>query len=59
MVEIENITPAEKDGRYEFVIHYSGQEHVCRVEKVQNKLHVEIDNGTKAELSVANDGTIT
>ena len=59
MIDIEDITPAEKDGRYEFVIHYSGQERICRVEKEQNKLHVTIDNGTSAELEIANDGTIT
>ena len=59
MIDIEDITPAEKDGRYEFVIHYSGQEHICRVEKEQNKLHVNIDNGTNAELQIGSDGIIT
>ncbi|RCH53762.1 hypothetical protein DJ568_16115 [Mucilaginibacter hurinus] len=58
MIESGNISPAEKDGRYEFRIYYSEQERLCRVEKEQNTLHVSIDNGTEAKFQINNDGTV-
>ncbi|RVU00332.1 hypothetical protein EOD41_12675 [Mucilaginibacter limnophilus] len=54
-----DITPAEKDGKYEFTISYSERELTCYVEKEQNKLHVTIDKTLHAELVINNDGSIT
>jgi len=59
MIDSQDTTPAEKDGKYEFKLFYSEREVTCRVEKEQNKLHVNIDDNLDAELQINNDGTIT
>jgi len=59
MIDSKDTTPAEKDGKYEFQINYSGRDLACRVEKEQNKLHVFIDNNINAELEIQDDGTLT
>ncbi len=59
MIDTQDITPAEKDGKYEFKIFYSGREVVCRVEKEQNILHVKIDDNLNATLKINADGSIT
>jgi hypothetical protein len=59
MIDTEDITPAEKDGKYEFKIFYSEREVVCRVEKEQDTLHVNIDNGINATLKINADGSVT
>lgn len=59
MIDTNDTTPAEKDGKYEFRINYSGQEVSCRVEKEQQLLHVHIGNNLDAELKINNDGTIS
>ncbi|MET3978542.1 hypothetical protein ABIB62_001111 [Mucilaginibacter sp. UYP25] len=58
MIEEKDTTPADKDGKYEFDIHYSGREVPCRVEKAQNKLTVHIDDNIEAELTVQEDGCL-
>lgn len=58
MIEEKDTSPADKDGKYEFNMHYSGREVPTRVEKVQNKLNVVIDNGIEAELTVQEDGCL-
>ncbi|HEK21685.1 MULTISPECIES: hypothetical protein [unclassified Mucilaginibacter] len=58
MKEDKDTAPAEKDGKYEFDIHYSGRELHCKVEKEQNKLSVQIDNNINAELTVQEDGCL-
>ncbi|GAA4319885.1 hypothetical protein GCM10023149_18840 [Mucilaginibacter gynuensis] len=55
---MNEITPAEKDGKYEFKINYSERELNCKVEKEQDKLHVSIDDNINAELKINNDGSI-
>lgn len=59
MTDTQDITPAEKDGRYEFKIFYSEREVTCKVEKEQNTLHVTIDNGINATLKINTDGSVT
>jgi ankyrin repeat protein len=59
MIDSQDKTPAEKDGKYEFKLYYSEREVTCRVEKEQDKLHVAIDNNMDAELQINEDGTIT
>ena len=59
MMDTQDITPAEKDGKYEFKIFYSEREVVCRVEKEQNILHVIIDDCINATLKINADGSIT
>lgn len=59
MIDPQDTTPAEKDGKYEFQLFYSEREVTCRVEKEQNMLHVNIDNNINAELQINEDGTIT
>jgi len=59
MTTAQDITPAEKDGRYAFTISYSGREVSCLVEKEQQLLHVTIDDNIKAELKINSDGTVT
>lgn len=59
MNDTQDITPAEKDGRYEFKIFYSEREVTCKVEKEQNTLHVTIDNGINATLKINADGSVT
>jgi hypothetical protein len=58
MIEEKDTTPADKDGKYEFALHYSGREVPCRVEKVQNKLTVNIDDNIEAELTIQHDGCL-
>lgn len=59
MIEFKDTTPAEKDGKYRFEIHYSGRDLTCLVEKEQQMLHVIIDDNLTAELKINNDGSIT
>ena len=59
MIEPKDTIPAEKDGKYQFEIHYSGRDVNCRVEKEQQTLHVIIDENLSAELKINNDGTLT
>ena len=59
MIDTQDITPAEKDGKYEFKIFYSGREVACRVEKEQNTLHVNIDDNINATLKINADGSLT
>ena len=59
MIDTQDKTPAEKDGKYEFKLFYSGREVVCKVEKEQNMLHVNIDDNINAELKINADGSLT
>ncbi|RZA00725.1 MAG: hypothetical protein EOP47_13140 [Sphingobacteriaceae bacterium] len=59
MIDTQDITPADKDGKYEFKIFYSGREVVCRVEKEQTILHVTIDDNINATLKINADGSLT
>lgn len=59
MIEFKDTIPAEKDGKYQFQLNYSGREVPCLVEKEQQMLHVKIDNNLEAELKINNDGTVT
>jgi hypothetical protein len=59
MIESKDTTPAEKDGKYQFQLTYSGREVPCLVEKEQQMLHVKIDNNLEAELKINKDGTLT
>ena len=59
MIEPKDTTPAEKDGKYQFQLSYSGREVTCLVEKEQQMLHVNIDHNINAELRINNDGTVT
>jgi hypothetical protein len=59
MIDIQDKTPAEKDGKYEFKLFYSGREVVCKVEKEQNTLHVNIDDNIDAELKINTYGSLT
>jgi hypothetical protein len=58
MIEEKDTTPADKDGKYEFQMHYSGREVSCRVEKEQNKLIVHIEDNIEAELTIQDDGCV-
>ena len=59
MIETKDTIPAEKDGKYQFQLNYSGREVTCRVEKEQQTLHVKIDDNLEAELKINSDGTVT
>jgi uncharacterized protein YegP (UPF0339 family) len=59
MIESKDTIPAEKDGKYQFELHYSGRDVACQVEKEHQLLHVKIDNNLNAELKINNDGTVT
>ena len=59
MIDIQDKTPAEKDGKYQFKLFYAEREVVCKVEKEQNALHVSIDDNINAELKINADGTLT
>lgn len=59
MIDSQDTTPAEKDGKYQFQLNYSGREVSCLVEKEQQMLHVKIDDNIEAELKINNDGTLT
>ena len=58
MIDEKDTSPAEKDGKYEFQLHYSGREVTCRVEKNQDKLIVNVDNNIDAELTIQPDGCV-
>lgn len=59
MIDHQDTTPADKDGKYQFLLNYSGREVTCLVEKEQQMLHVKIDDNFEAELEIHNDGTLT
>ena len=59
MIDQQDTIPAEKDGKYQFMLSYSGREVSCEVEKEQQTLHVKIDNNLEAELQIQGDGTLT
>jgi hypothetical protein len=59
MIDPQDTIPAEKDGKYQFQLSYSGREVPCLVEKEQQMLHVKIDNNIEADLQINNDGTLT
>jgi hypothetical protein len=58
MIDEKDTSPADKDGKYEFQLYYSGRELQCRVHKEQNKLIVNIDNNIDAELTIQPDGSV-
>lgn len=58
MSDNQDKSPAEKDGKYEFKLFYSEREVVCKVEKEQNILHVNIDDNINAELKINADGSL-
>ncbi|RFZ81731.1 hypothetical protein DYU05_18075 [Mucilaginibacter terrenus] len=58
MIDEKDTAPAEKDGKYEFMIHYSGRELSCTVVKEQDKFNVCIDDNITAELTLQQDGTL-
>ncbi len=59
MIDTQDKAPADKDGKYEFKLFYSEREVVCKVEKEQNALHVNIDDNINAELKINADGSLT
>lgn len=58
MTNLQEKSPAEKDGKYAFKLFYADREVTCRVEKEQNMLHVVIDENIEANLQLQNDGTL-
>lgn len=58
MIDEKDTHPADKDGKYEFLLHYSGRELSCTVVKEQNTLTVCIENNITAELSIKEDGSL-
>jgi len=58
MIDEKDTSPAAKDGKYEFEIHYSGREVPCTVVKEQDKITVCIEDNIKAELTVLADGNV-
>lgn len=58
MIEPKDTKPAEKDGKYQFEINYSGREVDCRVIKDHEILYVTIDENLNAELKINNDGSL-
>jgi hypothetical protein len=58
MIDEKDTFPADKDGKYEFQLHYAGRELQCRVQKEQNKLLVDIDTSMNAELTIQPDGSV-
>jgi hypothetical protein len=59
MINTENNKAAGAEGMHQFTMQYGGRELSTRVEKDGNKLKVNIDNNTSAELEIHWDGTIT
>ncbi len=53
-----DITPAEKDGKYHFIISYSERELPCEVEKEQDILRVTIDKILHSDLKINKDGSV-
>jgi hypothetical protein len=58
MIDEKDTHPADKDGKYEFELHYSGRELTCKVEKEHNKLTVCIDDNINAELEIQADNCV-
>jgi len=58
MIDTQDKTPAEKDGKYEFKLSYAERELTCQVEKEQNTLHVHLDNNMDATLKINADGSV-
>ena len=58
MIDEKDTSPADKDGKYEFQLHYSGREVPCLVEKNQNRISVQIEDNIFADLELLSDGTI-
>nr|WP_294947916.1 hypothetical protein [uncultured Mucilaginibacter sp.] len=58
MIDEKDTHPADKDGKYEFMMHYSGREVPCTVVKEQNKLTVCIEDNITTELTLNEDGTL-
>lgn len=58
MTEAKDTQPAEKDGKYQFIISYSGREVTCQVVKEQQTLQVTIDGNLHGELKLNADGTL-
>jgi len=59
MIEPKDTMPAERDGKYQFEISYSGRELICQVVKEHDLLHVTIDENLTADLKINNNGTLT
>ncbi len=59
MIETQDKTPAEKDGKYEFKISYAEREITCHVIKDHDILQVHLDNNMNATLKVNADGSVT
>ena len=59
MIESKDTVPAEKDGKYQFQLNYSGREVACEVIKEQQMLHVTIDENLHGDLKINNDNTLT
>jgi len=58
MIDEKDTSPADKDGKYEFQLHYSGREVACTVVKEQDKFTVCIENNINAELTLQPDGSL-
>ena len=58
MIETQDKTPAEKDGKYEFKISYAERELTCQVVKDHDILQVHLDNNLDATLKVNADGSV-
>ena len=58
MIDEKDTSPADKDGKYEFQLHYSGREVPCTVVKEQDKFSVCIEDNIKAELTLQPDGSL-
>lgn len=58
MIDEKDTTPADKDGKYEFMIHYSGREVPCTIIKEQDKLIVYIEDNITSELTLKEDGAL-
>lgn len=58
MIDEKDTHPADKDGKYEFMMHYSGREVPCTVVKEQDKLTVCIEDNITSELTLKEDGSL-
>ena len=59
MIETQDKTPAEKDGKYEFKLSYAERELTCQVIKDHDILHVHLENNMDATLKLNPDGSLT
>ena len=59
MIETQDKSPAEKDGRYEFKLSYAEREITCEVVKDHDILQVHLDNNMDATLKINADGSVT